>query len=100
MEELLRQIASLQRQLAEILLLGKVIVGLTVLAFGLIVAALVRVLARLGALHDRQARLEAWQEKHGAPLERLALEQDASSDPARAAAVRHPQRGGSPDAPL
>ncbi|XXY55282.1 hypothetical protein WME91_07625 [Sorangium sp. So ce269] len=40
-------------------------------------------LVRIRRLEERQARLEAWQQQHGPPLERLALEQDAAEDPAR-----------------
>ncbi|MGK3995081.1 hypothetical protein [Sorangium sp. So ce1024] len=98
---------DLDAQLAE--LLNTVRIGGGVALAGLAATAGVSFLAlrRLRRLEDRQARfeerqarLEAWQEQHGPPLERLALEQDASADPARAAALKHPQRGGSPDAPL
>ncbi len=98
---------SLANQIAELLLLARVIVGLLVI--GLVVGApfAVRLSRRIRGIETRQARLEeqqarieAWQAKHSAPLERLAIEQDAAGDPARAAAVRRPQRGGSPDAPL
>lgn len=91
---------EVQAQMSEILWTSRVMLCGIVAGFAASAGMQAVQLRRVRRLEERQARLEAWQEKHGAPLERLALEQDASEDPARAAALKHPQRGGSPDAPL
>lgn len=88
---------ELESQIAELLTTIR-IGGGVLLAVGAATAGCNLVmLLRLRRLEERQARLEAWQEQHRPALERLAIEQE---DPARAASLRRPHRGGSREAPL
>ncbi|XXX79185.1 hypothetical protein WMF30_10465 [Sorangium sp. So ce134] len=91
---------ELQTQMSELLWTSRVMFCGIVAGFAASAGMQAVALRRVRRLEARQARLEAWQQQHGPPLERLALEQDAASDQARAVAVRRPQRAGSPEAPL
>jgi hypothetical protein len=91
---------DVQAQIAELLNTVRIGGGVALAVLAATAGANFLTFRRLRRLEDRQERLVQWQEQHRPALERLALEQDASSDPARAAAVKRPQRGGSREAPL
>jgi hypothetical protein len=50
------------------------------------------------SLYRRIGRVESWQTEHGAPIERLGHEQEAT-DAAQALARRRPHRSGSSERP-
>lgn len=87
---------DLNAQIAELLSTVRIGGGILIAAGVASVGSSLVMLRRLRRLEERQARIEAWQAKHGAPLERLAFEQSVE-DPGAAVSVH---RGGSRAAPL
>lgn len=87
---------ELQTQMSELLWTSRVMFCGIVAGFAASAGMQAVALRRVRRLEERQARLEAWQQQHGPPLERLAFEQRVE-DPGAAVSV---QRGGSREAPL